>query len=434
MFRLPVVLLSLAALVSSVQGAEMLPAFPGAEGAGAMTPGGRGGRVIYVTTLEDNARGNPVPGSLREAIEAEGPRIVLFQVGGIIELQRGLIVRNPYLTVAGQSAPGGGICLKNRAIAIKGTHDVVLRYLRVRPGDVSEAELDGLSVYESQRVMIDHCSVSWSVDEALSVTGNGCTDVTVQWCLIAEGLNRSVHAKGEHGYGSLIRTNGIITYHHNLYAHFKTRCPRPGTYGEGVGLLDFRNNVIYDWIDPPGYSASDPTRMNYVGNYLRAGPSTTDQRTAFDVGGAETTLYVEDNVIEGKKVQDPWELIRKSEIAQRLDRPLPAPPVTTHAAAKALELVLDEAGATKPTRDAVDVRLIGEVESRQGKVINSQKDVGGWPEYAGGTPRLDSDGDGIPDDWEREHKLDPENPGDAARDTDKNGYLQLEDYLNELAE
>lgn len=410
-------------------------AFPEAEGAGALSQGGRGGKVIYVTTLEDGYGKDkkPLPGSLRAAIEAAGPRIVLFQVGGVIELKRGLVIREPQITIAGQTAPGDGICLKNYSLGVVNTHDVVIRHLRVRPGDTAGKEMDGISVLQSQRAIIDHCSVSWSIDEALSVTGEGCTDVSVQWCCIAEGLNESVHSKGAHGYGSLIRTDGQVSYHHNLYAHFKTRCPRPGTYGNAPGQLDFRNNVIYDWDDPPGYSAEDPAKLNYVGNYLRPGPSTRDARTAFDIGGKETAIFAADNIMEGKTVATPWELIRKIELGQKLNAPLPLPEVKTSTARETFQTVLAGCGATRPRRDAVDTRIIQDVIGKQGKIINSQTEVGGWPAYRSAAAEPDADADGLPDSWERKHRLNPQDPADAQQDADRNGYPDLEDYLNELA-
>ena len=266
---------SLSALVAvTVGGAAAgftLPAFPGAEGFGSTTPGGRGGKVLIVSTLKDYAPGErPIVGSLRAAIDAKGPRTIVFRVSGTIELKAGLRITEPYVTIAGQTAPGDGVCLKKYNLGVRDTHDVVIRYLKIRPGDVSGKELDGLYVYRSQNVVIDHCSVSWSVDETLSVTGEGCTNVCVQWCFITESLNKSVHGKGSHGYGSLIRTDGDITYHHNLYAHHKTRCPRPGTYGDPRGiLLDFRNNVIYHWMSPAGYTAKDKAAINYIGNFLK---------------------------------------------------------------------------------------------------------------------------------------------------------------------
>ncbi|HEY6167986.1 MAG TPA: pectate lyase, partial [Verrucomicrobiae bacterium] len=278
--------LAVATLISSANGARV-PAFPGAEGAGTFATGGRGGRVIYVSNLNDSG-----PGSLREAVEAKGPRTVLFKTSGTIELRHPLRVREPFLTIAGQSAPGDGICLKRCSFMIE-THDVVVRFIRSRLGPEGGKAEDAISIGTGARnVIADHCSASWSVDELLSTSGTNINGVTVQWCIIAEALNKSVHPKGEHGYGSLIRADGDVTYHHNIYAHNKSRNPRPGSYGEGRGLLlDFRNNLIYDWGERAGYTSEDPATINYVANYLKSGPSTRRLDEAFNVGGAETKLY-----------------------------------------------------------------------------------------------------------------------------------------------
>ncbi|MGA1198576.1 MAG: pectate lyase family protein, partial [Candidatus Latescibacterota bacterium] len=266
--------------------AQKIKAFPEAEGFGAYAIGGRGGKLFMVTTLEDYGQDeSPIAGSLREAIEAEGPRMVLFRVGGIIELKAPLVVRHPYLTLAGHVAPWQGICLKNYGFQIRETHDVVVRYLRVRPGDEMGKETDAISVYKSKNVILDHCSASWGTDETLSVTGAGTDSVTVQWCIIAESLNQSIHAKAAHGYGSLIRADGRISFHHNLYAHHVTRCPRPGTYGDQSVLLDFQHNVIYNWKSMAGYSREDSVRINLVGNYYKPGPETTDKNHIFQIGG-----------------------------------------------------------------------------------------------------------------------------------------------------
>jgi hypothetical protein len=194
---------------SALRGAT--PAFPGAEGFGADTPGGRGGAVIAVTNLDDSG-----PGSFRAACEANGPRIVVFRVGGLIDLKKNVVIKNPNITIAAQTAPGDGICLRDHQLMID-THDVVLRYLRSRPGDIAGKEVDAISIAGSSRnVIADHCSATWSVDEALSPSGD-ISNITVQWCLIAEGLNKSVHKKGAHGYGSLVRASGGLTLHHNLW-------------------------------------------------------------------------------------------------------------------------------------------------------------------------------------------------------------------------
>ena len=235
------------------------------------------------------------------------------------------------------------------------------------------------SAHLSRDVILDHCSASWSTDETCTVSGPGITGVTVQWCIISESLNEANHLKGPHGYGSLIRTNGNVTYHHNLYAHHRTRCPRPGTYGEGSVLFDFRNNVVYDGN---GYSAEDPLRMNYVGNYIRK-----PNGHAFAVGGDATVMYQTANFQEdaGAKNDDFWKLITKWRPHNKRAEPFDVAAVTTQPAKEAYESVLDSAGATLPKRDAVDARIVKEV--REGKVglINSQTEVGGWPRYGSAT-------------------------------------------------
>lgn len=413
-----------------------LPAFPGAEGAGAYARGGRAGKVLLVTTLEDYLprREKPVPGSLRAAIEAKGPRTVIFRVAGVIQLKARLDIREPYITIAGQSAPGDGICLKDYPCFIRGAHDVVIRHLRCRPGGEKGIELDALSTAAGSRnVIIDHCSASWANDEVLSVSGPGQDHITVQWCLIAESMNQSAHRKGKHGYGSLVRTDGSVTFHHNLYAHHATRCPRPGTYGDrGPIRFDFRNNVIYDWVAPAGYSSSDPVNMNYVGNYLKPGPSTVSRKHAFKAGGEATRLYVWDNVVEGApwKPGDHWAVIARRERAQRMAEPFDVAPVQTDPARAVFDKVLQRVGATLPVRDTVDARIVQQARSGTGRVIDSQKDVGGWPRYRPGTPPKDDDRDGMPDAWERDHGLDPGDPTDSAGDRDGDGYTNLEEFLN----
>jgi pectate lyase len=415
-------------LASSLLAAEsIVPAFPGAEGFGANAQGGRGGKVIFVENLYDSG-----PGSLRAAIEAKGPRYILFKVSGVIELEKPLDCRRPFCTIAGQSAPGDGVCLKNHEFVIR-THDVVVRHLRFRPGDEPAKELkekgktfqpDAVTVGAPSRdVILDHCSASWSTDETCTVSGPGITGVTIQWCIISESLNEGAHQKGPHGYGSLIRTNGNVTYHHNLYAHHRTRCPRPGTYGDGSVLFDFRNNVIFDGN---GYSAEDPLRMNYVGNYIRKpnGP-------AFAVGGDATEIYQADNFQEdaGAKNDDFWQLITKWRPNNRRDEPFEVAVVTTQSASEAYESVLDSAGATLPKRDAIDERIVKEVRDGKVGLINSQREVGSWPHYSTSPAPKDSDNDGMPDMWETENGLNP-NKDDHLGDADGDGYPNLEEYLN----
>ena len=239
------------------------------EGFGAAALGGADGDMYQVTTLDDGG-----PGSLRYGIEtADGPRTIVFDVEGTIELDSHLRVDKPYLTLAGETAPGEGVTLTGWTTSITNTHDIVVRYLRFRPGDANcpSFQDDALNVVRSTDVLIDHVSASWSVDETLSVTYSD--RITVQWSIIAESLRDSCHEKGPHGYASLLRWNGGVTLHHNLFVHDDSRVPRVGDDTR----LDFVNNVLYDWGARPGYSGpadEGTTRVNYVGNYAIAGPST----------------------------------------------------------------------------------------------------------------------------------------------------------------
>ena len=411
--------------------------FPGAEGFGSFTPGGRGGKVYLVTSLLDYGPGEqPIPGSIREAVEAEGKRIVVFRVSGLIELKAPLIVLNPYITIAGQSAPGEGICLKNYLLLVMGTHDVVIRYMRGRPGGHSREEQDAISVSASEDVVIDHCSANWSTDEALSVNGN---NITVQWCVIAEGLNLSFHPKGAHGYGALIRSNTSgISYHHNIFAHNTSRNPRPGSRHGSPGIVfDFRNNVIYDWGYNCGYNNDERTRMNYVGNYLKPGPSTKKSvsRIAFKPGAVQTQIFLKNNFFEGfpDGNKDNWKIIKMpEEWASKVKEaaPFPSPPTRTDPPREAYRLVLAEAGASLPARDAVDRRIIREIQNGTGRIVDSPDQVGGWPEYPSAKAPPDSDRDGMPDSWEEQHNLNAQVPMDNAADPDGDGYTNIEEFLN----
>lgn len=413
------------------------PAFPGAEGFGAATPGGRGGRVVFVRNLEDSG-----PGSFRDAVETQGPRTVVFRVGGLIALRTKVVIAEPFLTIAGQTAPGDGVCFRGQAVEIQ-THDVVVRHLRFRPGDISGAEVDGVGVGGgSRRAILDHCSAGWSVDESLSLSGD-VADVTVQWCLIAEALNRSVHRKGPHGYGSLMRANGGVTLHHNLWAHNAARNPRLGDdYGHPPWpLFDVRNNVIYDYGGIASGMTGDRLSANYVGNYVRPGPSSDTKRGIIVLTDtAAVSYHVAGNVVEGRPAltADNRLLFDRVEASGRrlvtfFDRPFDAPPVGTTDAARALREVLAGVGATRPRRDAVDARVVGEAETLSGRIVDSQKGVGGWPSYASGPAPADGDQDGMPDAWESARGLDPGDPRDGARVAGLEGYTHLEVHLNELA-
>ena len=410
-------------IVCSIPLIAATPAFPGAEGFGADTPGGRGGRVIAVTNTNDSG-----PGSFRAACEANGPRIVVFRTGGLIDLKKNIVVVNPYLTIAAQTAPADGICLRDHQIVID-THDVIVRYLRSRPGDISGKEVDAISIAGSSRnVIADHCSATWSVDECLSPSG-GIADVTVQWCLIAEGLNHSVHKKGPHGYGSLVRAAGGLSLHHNLWAHNPGRNPRLGdNYGRPpFPTFDVRNNVIYDYGGPS--VTGDHLEANYINNYIRPGPDTKRRETIGPTATAALKFYLDGNELAGKITAD---LFAKMEGVTIARTPFAAPPVHTVSAAEAYQVVLADVGANVPVRDAVDARIIADVRNGAGRFVDSQKQVGGWPDYRPGAPPRDTDGDGIPDDWETAHGLNPNDPNDAAK-MRPSGYTAIEEYINSLA-
>jgi len=355
------------------------------EGFGADTPGGRGGRALAVTTLADAG-----PGSLRAAVTAAGPRQVVFAVAGLITLESPLVIAEPYLTLDGQGAPGDGVCIRGSEVVVR-THDVIVRHLRFRPGDIGGKEVDALNIAgDSHHVLVDHVSASWAVDETLSASG-AIHDVTIQWSIIAEGLNHSVHSKGAHGYGSLVRAAGGVTLHHNLWAHNDSRNPRLGdNYGNApFPTFDVRNNVIYDYGAIASGMTGDHLSANYVANYIRPGPSSSRTRGPIVLTDtAAVSYFVQDNVVEGRDdlTKDNARLFDRREFAGRslftlLPQPVAAPPVRTTSAAAALRDVLAGAGATRPRRDAVDVRLVRDVEQRSGRLIDSQTDVGGWPDY-----------------------------------------------------
>lgn len=388
--------------------------FPGAEGFGAQTPGGRGGQTLFVTTLADSG-----PGSLRAAIDTPGPRTVLFRVAGLIDLASPLTVRHPFLTLAGESAPGLGVCLRGYPFVIA-THDVIVRYLRVRLGDRHPVQGDAFSIATpSRNVIVDHVSASWSIDEALSPSGD-IANITVQWSLIAESLWHSAHSKGAHGYGSLVRATGGVTLHHNLWAHHNGRNPRFGdNYGRGdAPTYDFRNNVIYNCGSYCTGMVDGRIRVNYINNYLKPGPNTKAKQliTLTAKAGPDTRFHLAGNQ-PAKLFDHPIE-----------PAPFPAPPVQTHSAPQAYDLVLAHSGAR---RDPVDARIVADVQNATGKLIDSPDEVGGWPAYPSASAPLDADNDGLPDAWERTQGLNPNDPADARQLT-PSGYTQLERYLHSL--
>ena len=384
-------LTALCGLTTLVLGLQPVSTVPAPEGFGAATPGGRGGREIAVTTLADGG-----PGSFRAAVTAAGPRIVVFRVEGLVSLASPVTIAEPFVTIDGAGAPGGGVTIRGSEVVIR-AHDVVIRHVRFRPGDISGKEVDALNVAgDSHDVLIDHVSASWAVDENLSASG-AIRDVTIQWSIIAEGLNRSVHSKGAHGYGSLVRAVGGVTLHHNLWAHNDSRNPRLGdNYGAAPWpTFDVRNNVIYDYGSVASGMTGDRLSANYVGNYIRPGPSTTlgtspstgraTREPIVLTATADVRYFVEGNVVDGRDdlTADNTKLFTPPAANGRPlvtieRRPFDAPAVRTTSAAQALEDVLAGAGATLPRRDDVDARIVREVRTRGGRIIDSQKDVGGW--------------------------------------------------------
>jgi len=423
-----------------------IPVFPGAEGFGTHTRAGRGGEVIEVTNLADDG-----PGSLRHALADPDPRTVVFRVAGTIELETELVISQPFVTVAGQTAPGGGICLKNMGLTVT-SHDVLVQHIRVRPGAqgrVAAENNDAIQILGDRRtgqggsnVVIDHVSVSWGEDETVS-TWQGAHDITISWCIVSEALNRSRHRKGTHSAGLLIGDGSDhVTVHHTLMAHNDFRNPLV----IGGGTHDIVGNVVYDWGVLAGevvdYGAN--SFVNFTGNTFLPGPSTDpysyEIRAPIDDGGAPR-LYVAGNVgphrardeAEWRLVRDGWDNDRTPALDLRADKAYETTPVSQDASGVALAAVLADAGATRPARDAVDRRVVRETQQRTGRIIDSPQDVGGYPELEAGEPPADSDHDGMPDAWERARDLDPTDAADGRADRDGDGYTNLEEYLHSIS-
>ena len=418
-----------------------IPAFPGAWGGGMFATGGRGGKVIAVVNLNDAG-----PGSLRDAVQTPGPRIVVFRVSGTIDLQSDLVITHSNLTVAGQTAPGDGICLKRFPLKIDGANDVVVRFLRVRPGDESGRRHDGIEVRRAENIMIDHCSVSWSIDEAVN-TWHETRHLTVQWCLIAEALERPFDGD-PHGFGASWGGENC-SYHHNLFAHCAGRNPSiAGQDRERTINMDHRCSVLYNWKHRT--CDGKPMQANVINNYYKAGPAThagvrrrivriDDTRSAY---GYPSFWFIEGNVVEGAPeiFADNWQggvhlKDNASEAESRRHTPFPVRPVPTQSAEEAYAMVLRHAGANQPRRDAQDTRVVREVETGTATfgtgIIDTPKQVGAWPELKSVAALPDADGDGMPDAWETEHQLNPHDMADGAQDSDKDGYTNIEEFLNQ---
>lgn len=423
-----------------------VPAFPGAEGYGANSFGGRGGKLYRVTNLNDSG-----PGSFREAVEAQGPRTVIFDVSGSIHLQSGIQIYNPYLTIAGQTAPGEGITITGYKVQVR-TYDVIVRHIRFRRGDFNMPDEWTFRVMGGNHVIVDHVSVSWGIDGNLGVTQ--MDNVTIQNSMLSKPLWGSFHPKGIRGYGALVRGEfgGKYSFLRNLWANHRARVPRPGNYQshsvDPNGLLmDFRNNVIFMGVGA-NYDEDSVTKYNYVNNYIL-----TDWRMIEE--SSHSQGYFSGNYRFGALVTEHWGSIlapggRVNRSYHDQSEPFPAAQVTTLSALESWEMVIEKAGAWK--RDIHDQLVIQEVinyhrTNIEGQpeqyelpdwwkrgAIDSQDEVGGLPDLPQIVVPLwiDSNRNGIPDWWEQERGLDSNDPDIAIKDSNGNGYTNLEDYLNDL--
>lgn len=438
---------------TSVQAQQEQLAFPGAEGFGRFTSGGRGGVVYEVTNLNDAGEG-----SFRAGVELSGPRTIIFKVSGTIHLKTDLRIRNDDLTIAGQTAPGDGIAIKGSGVVVN-ADNIIIRYIRFRPGDISGRELDALWGRENKNIIIAHCSMSWSTDEVGSFYDN--ENFTLQWCILSESLYESVHGKGRHGYGGIWGGKGGATFHHNLLAHHYSRNPRFNgaryTTTPETELVDFRNNVIYNWGGNSAYGGEEGNQ-NIVANYYKAGPATPSGEKSYRILDASAPSldelgrwYVAGNYVEGypEVSADNWNggvqrLSAEEEAIARVHEPFAFASVTTQAPVDALASVLEHAGASYPRRDHIDARIATEVETGTatyggaygaGKgIIDSQETVGGWPDLISAPAPEDTDQDGMPNEWETAMGMDPNNEEDRNGDLDGDGFTNLEEYLNSLIE
>ncbi len=438
-------------------------AFPGAEGFGRFVSGGRGGDVYVVTNLNDSG-----PGSLRDAVAnrtSAMPRTVVFAVSGTIQLNSTLRITQGNLTIAGQTAPGDGICLARYPIDLSNSSNVILRFIRSRLGDVAGVENDAFSCRYATDIIVDHCSFSWSVDETFSAYDN--TNFTLQWSFITESLRDSVHSKGAHGYGGIWGGLGA-SFHHNLMAHHDSRNPRfngARTHGTANELVDMRNNVIYNWRGNSTYGGEPtdtglPARHNMVNNYYRHGPATgtgsiryrilNPSANTLSTGSPYSLFHILGNFTSASTtvtannwsggVQGPT---AAQLTAMRVDTPFAVAPVVTQPAAGAYSLVLAHGGCRLPGRDSIDTRIANEVatgtvtyygsKNNYPGIIDSQTDVGGWPALASSPAPADTDRDGMPDAWETARGLNPNNAADRNIVDPVTEYTRLETYLHELA-
>lgn len=447
--------------LSNLFAGDAIPAFPGAEGFGKYAAGGRGGRVIEVTTLEDYSEsGTPIEGSFRKALKTEGddPITIVFRVGGRIDLVERLKCGRQNMTIAGQTAPGDGICISGNNIYFSGKN-LIIRYLRFRTGDTQATNASCINIENAENVIVDHCSFSWSLEENTTIYDNKYT--TVQWCIISEPLYESYHDKGKRSYGT--QWGGqYASYHHNLIAHAHSRAPRVNgsrTKNDLEAVTDHVNNVIYNWGKKNSVYGGEVTTVggkcwtNWVNNYYKPGPASPANSYFAEAYSSNSDCepgkwYVSGNYFDDASYatvnadNHKGMNYKGGEANQRSDERFEVEAVTATTAAQAYVDVLSDAGMRVPCLDAIDKRIIaeakGEINPVYGGVlgaakgiIDSQDDVGGWPEYKNAAAPTDSDKDGIPDDWETENGLNPNDAADGATITES-GYSNLEVYLNSI--
>lgn len=439
-------------------------AFEGAEGGGRYATGGRNYDVYVVTTLEDYAAGEtPIEGSLRYGVEqvaaANGGTIIVFNVGGTIELKQTLTFRDrKNITVAGQTAPGDGITLAGWDTNISNSENLIIRYLRFRPGAANVHtggdSMDALWGRDNKTFIIDHCSFSWNTDETLS-TYRG-QDGTVQWCIVSESLTVSGHSKGRHGYGGIFGGDNVV-FQNNLIANHTSRNPRigggsmgdPTKDGGSTATVQLSNNVLYNW----GYNTcygGGYAYTNFIKNFLKAGVGTRDQVAKQVIDMGEYTkpggFYVDGNYLVGddtisannklgSKMSGATEGANKTEVVSTPYTAEGFGSVSVVSAQDCYDTVLNQAGATYPYRDAIDARVVAETKTDTGRYVNTEDEVGGYPaKDSSRAADFDTDMDGIPDAWETAHGLNPNNDTDSKKINTATGYAYVEEYFNGLVE